>query len=238
MKWTIISVIVTLILFSCDNQEKPKVIYPKNANDETEELKKDSTLIEIADIPIHIDSTNYLIHPIGEYKMYGSRNTSYFGSSNFGSGSFSIATYNRYEITGNLHNLKFQKLNSEKLTQLTNKNIRIQSVTFLRNIFNNTGKQILIYRILDKDTNRDNKLDDKDIKTLYSSNINGTNLTKLTSDFQELIDWEVLDIKNRLYFRSVEDTNKNGKFDKKDKVHYQYVDFNKNKLKVSKYQPL
>ncbi|TQD38707.1 hypothetical protein [Haloflavibacter putidus] len=237
-KCTIISVIAILLLVSCSNEEKPKVIYPKNTNDKSKELKKDSTLIEIADMPIHIDSTKYLIHPIGEYKLYGSRNKSYFGSSNLGSGNFSISNYNRYEITGNLHNLKFQRLDSENLTQLTNKNIRIQTVTFLRNLFDNTGKQILIYRILDKDTNRDNKLDDNDIKTLYSSNINGSNFTKLTSDFQELIDWKVLDIKNRLYFRSVEDTNKNGEFDKEDKIHYQYVDFNKNKLKVNKYQPI
>ncbi len=234
-KCTIISVIAILLLVSCSNEEKPKVIY---TNDKTKELKKDSTLIEIADMPIHIDSTKYLIHPIGEYQLYGSRNKGYFGSSNLGSGNFSISNYNKYEITGNLHNLKFQTLDSENLTQLTNKNIRIQTVTFLRNLFDNTGKQILIYRILDKDTNRDNKLDDNDIKTLYSSNINGSNFTKLTSDFQELIDWKVIDIKNRLYFRSVEDTNKNGEFDKEDKIHYQYVDFSEDKLKVNKYQPI
>lgn len=225
-------------MVSCGNEEKPKVIYPENGNAETTELKKDSTLIEIADIPIHIDSTQYLIHPIGEYEMYGTRGKSYFGSSNYGSGSFSISNYNRYEITGDLHNLKFQKIDSENLTTLTKQNIRIKSITFLRDIFDNTNKQILVYRILDKDSNRDNKLDDNDINTLYISNIDGTNFTKLTAEFQELIDWKVIEIMNRLYFRSIEDTNKNGEFDKEDKVHYQYVDFNLDKLKVTEYQPI
>lgn len=238
MRYIIILAFTSLFITSCGNEEKPKVIYPEHGNAETTELKKDSTLIEIADIPIHIDSTQYLIHPIGEYKIYGKRGKSYFGSSNYGSGSFSISNYNRYEITGDLHNLKFQKIDSENLTTLTKQNIRIKSITFLRDIFDNTNKQILIYRILDKDSNRDNKLDDNDINSLYISNIDGTNFTKLTAEFQELIDWKVLEIMNRLYFRSIEDTNKNGEFDKEDKIHYQYVDFNLDKQKVTEYQPI
>lgn len=227
-----------IILTSCRNEEKAKVIYPEDGNVEVTEFKKDSTLIQIADIPIHIDSTQYLIHPIGEFKIYGKRGKSYFGSSDYGSGSFSISNYNRYEITGDLHNLKFQKIDSENLTTLTKQNIRIKTITFLSDIANNTNKQILVYRILDIDSNRDNKLDDNDINTLYISNIDGTNFTKLTAEFQELIDWKVLEIMNRLYFRSIEDTNKNGEFDKEDKIHYQFVDFNLDKLKVTEYKPI
>ena len=238
MKNIIILGITLIILTSCGNDEKPKVIYPENEEIQTTELKKDSTIIEIADIPIHIDSTKYLIHPIGEYRMYGSRGKVYFGSSSYGSGSFSITNYNRYEITGNLHNLKFQQLDSDNLTSLTTKNIRIKSITFLRDIFDNTKKQILIYRVLDKDTNRDNELDDNDVETLYISNIDGSEFEKLTSEFQELIDWKELGIKNRIYFRSIEDTNKNEEFDKDDKVHYQYVDFNKDKRIVKEYKPI
>ena len=238
MRNIIILGITLIFLTSCGNDEKPKVIYPENKEIETMELKKDSTLIEIADIPIHIDSTKYLIHPIGEYRMYGSRGKVYFGSSSYGSGNFSITNYNRYEITGNLHNLKFQQLDSDNLTLLTTKNIRIKSITFLRDIFDNTKKQILIYRVLDKDTNRDNELDDNDVETLYISNIDGSQFEKLTSEFQELIDWKELGIKNRIYFRSIEDTNKNGEFDKDDKVHYQYVDFNNDKRIVTEYKPI
>ncbi len=236
MKHIIILIFTTFLIISCGN-EKPKVIYPENGNTQTAEIKKDPTLIEIADIPIHIDSTQFLIHPIGEFKLYGTRGKYYFGSSNYSSGGFSISNYNRYEITGDLHNLKFQKIHSEDLTTLTKQYILIKSITFLQEIFINTGKQILVYRVLDKDTNRDNKLDDKDINTLYISNIDGTNFTKLTAEFHELIDWKVLEDMNRLYFRSIEDTNKNGEFDKEDKVHYKYVDFNLDKVKVTEYEP-
>ncbi|WP_115461008.1 hypothetical protein [Winogradskyella aurantiaca] len=238
MKKTLQILISIALLTSCGNIEKPKVIYEENQNVGTAELKRDSTLIEIADIPIHIDSTTYLIHPIGEYKIYGSRGKSYFGSSSSGFGTFAISNYNRYEITGDLYNLKFQELNSENLSSLTSKNIRIKSVSFLRDVFDNNKKQFLVYRILDSDTNKDNELDDTDIKSLYISNIDGTNFQKLTAEFQELIDWKVIPIKNRLYFRSIEDSNKNGEFDKEDKIHYQYVDFNKNEIKVTEYKPL
>lgn len=237
MRNIIILGITIIFLSSCGNDEKPKVIYPENENIETTELKKDSTLIEIADLPIHIDSTDYLIHPIGEYKIYGSR-SNYFSSSSYGSGSFSVSGYNRYEISGNLYNLKFEELNSEMTRMLTDKNIRIKSVSFLNEIFEKTGEQILVYRVLDKDTNRDKKLNGFDISTLYISNINGTNFTKLTSDFHELIDWKVIPIKNRLYFRSAEDSNKNGAFDKEDKIYYQFIDLSDKQWKVKQYIPI
>jgi hypothetical protein len=69
------------------------------------------------------------------------------------------------------------------------------------------------------DTNKDGKLDTSDIKALYLSKISGEKFTKISSDFQELIDWKLIE-SNRLYYRTVEDTNKNGQFDKKDVVIY------------------
>lgn len=237
MKNLVILVFTIIFLTSCGNDEKPKVIYLENGKIENQELKKDSTMIEIADLPIHIDSTKYLIHPIGEYEIYSGSRSSYFSSSGYGSGSFSFSQYRSYEITGNLSNLKFEEIESEVTRMLTDKNIRIKSVRFLNKIFEKTSEQILVYRILDKDTNQDNKLNDFDISTLYISNIDGTKFTKLTTEFHELIDWEVLPIKNRLYFRSIEDSNKNGDFDKEDKISYQFVDLSDKEWKVKQYKP-
>jgi hypothetical protein len=53
-----------------------------------------------------------------------------------------------------------------------------------------------------------------------------------------LIDWNLIESKNRLYFRTVEDTNKNGQFDKNDVVHYNYVDLSTGEWKVSTYEPI
>jgi len=96
----------------------------------------------------------------------------------------------------------------------------------------------MAYTMFDMDTNRDGKLDTSDIKSLYLSNISGKKFTKISADFQELIDWNLIESKNRLYFRTVEDTNKNGQFDKNDVVHYNYVDLSIDEWKVSSYEPI
>jgi hypothetical protein len=41
-----------------------------------------------------------------------------------------------------------------------------------------------------------------------------------------------------MYFRTIEDINKNGAFDKDDKVHYQYLDLLSKELKVMEYKPV
>jgi hypothetical protein len=56
-------------------------------------------------------------------------------------------------------------------------------------------------------------------------------------DLQELIDWNLIDSKSRLYFRRVEDTNKMGSL-KEDVVHYNYIDLSNNEWKVSNYEPI
>ena len=239
MKYLLILGFTVILFNSCGNEEKPIVIYPENGQSENVELKKDSTLIEISDLPIHIDSTKYLIYPIGEFKMYGAGSSKiYFGSTSYYDGSFKISGFNQYEISGNLNNLKFQHIESEDLIPLTDKIIKISSVSFLRDIFNLTKRQYLVYRVWDQDTNRDKKLDNDDIETLYISKIDGTKFAKLTSEYQELIDWSTVKVKNRLYFRSIEDTNKNGEFDESDKIHYQYVNLNNEDWKVMEYQPI
>ncbi len=238
MKLFFLIISAFLILISCKNNDKPKLVHAETNKIETTILEKDSTLVEIADIPIHIDSTKYLIHPIGVYRIYESVSKFGSGYSTKQSGSFSISNYNRYEISGNLYNLKFQHIDTDKLTELTNKNLRIKSISFLRDIFENTKKQFLVYRVVDRDTNFDNKIDDFDITSLYISNIDGTEFRKLTSENRDLIDWKVIAVKNRLYFRSIEDINKNGQFEKDDKIHYQFIDFNSASLEVVDYKPI
>ena len=81
-------------------------------------------------------------------------------------------------------------------------------------------------------------MDSDDIKNLYISDINGKNFTKLSAEFQELIDWNTIESQNRLYFRTIEDINKNGAFDKDDKVHHHFVDLLSKDWKVQEYNPI
>lgn len=234
---------ITLISFWSCKEEKPtpKVIYEESKPKITETKKIDTTAIKIADLPILMEETQYLIHPVGDIRIYEntrySRSTSY-GSSKVNNFSYAISNYNPFEITGYLDNLKFQHIDSTSVYSLTDKKMQIYTVTYLQSIASKINRKILLYSLADSDTNRDGKIDQNDIKSLYLSNINGTNFLKLTEDYNEVIDWNVVEKLNRLYFRCIEDINKNGAFDKKDKVHYHFINLANDEWKAEEYFPI
>lgn len=231
---------IAVVLFaSCKKEvdEKPKVIYENTSKTAKTEVKIDTAQIAVADLPIHLQGTNYLIHPIGDLNVFGSSSKGRYDSgSNVNDISFKISNYGENEITGYLRNFKFQEIGSDSLKTLTDKPVLIQTATYLKAVADKTKQQILVYTLADMDTNKDGKLDANDIRSLYISDISGKKFTKISADFQELIDWTLLESKNRLYFRTIEDTNKNGEFDKNDVVHYHYL--NLTDWKVSNYNPI
>ena len=237
-KFTILSITATIILLgSCKGEtEKPKVIY-EDAKNTVKEIVKDTTQIKIADLPIYMEGSNCLIHPIGDYRIYDRNSKMSYGSTS-GEGSFTISNTSEFEITGYLSDLKFQTIGSDSLKSLTDKPILIQRATYLKAKFDNSKQKFMIYVLSDSDTNKDGKLDSNDIQSLYISRQTGEKFTKLSIAFQELLDWNFIEIQNRLYFRTIEDINKNGEFDKSDKVHYQFVNLSNNDWKVESYEPI
>jgi hypothetical protein len=232
-----IVLVALFILISCKDAEKtkPKVTYVESKTNVVPKL--DTTQIRIADLPILMEGTQFLLHPIGEVRVYDGSNRGSYGSSSTSKMSYAISNYNRFEITGYLQNIHFQHVDSTSVRPLTDKAVVIQTATYLNTIAEKSKKQILVYTISDLDTNKDSKLDANDIKSLYISEISGSNFLKLTPDFQELIDWDLVDAKNRLYFRATEDTNKNGGFDKDDAVFYYYVNLLDKEWKLNEYKP-
>ena len=96
----------------------------------------------------------------------------------------------------------------------------------------------MIYSIYDRNTNAYNRLDSNDLQTLYLSKIDGYRFTKIPPELHELIDWKIIKFQNQLYYRTLEDIDKNGTFDKKDKVHYFFIDFDQDELKPEAYNLL
>ena len=234
-KYILLAFAVSIV--ACKKQETPKVIYDETKSSNTSATKIDTSSIKIADLPILMEGTKYLIHPVGDIRVYDDFSKVY-GSSKTSQGSYAISNYNRFEITGYFDNLKFQHIDSTKVMALTDKKVQIQTVTFLNTIAEKSKSKILVYTLVDSDTNKDGKIDQNDIKSLYISNINGTGFTKLSLDLQELVDWNIIEVQNRLYFRCIEDINKNGAFDKKDKVHYNFVNLLADEWKVEEYIPI
>lgn len=225
-----------VFLVSCKKEapEKPKVTYDTTSKPKTE-VKIDTTQIEIADLPLQIPGTNYLIFPVGDLNVYGGASR---GNESSNDVRFRISNYSENEIAGYLRNLKFQQVGTDSLKALSDKPLLIQTATFLKTVADKTKQQILVYTLADMDTNKDGKLDASDIKSLYLSEISGNRFVKMSSDFQELIDWNLVESQNRLYFRTIEDTNKNGEFDKNDILHYHFIDLSNKDWKVSDYDPI
>jgi len=236
MKRILFTFSLVATLMSCKEEtETPKVIYEEGKT-KVEAETRDTSSIKVADLPILMEGTKYLIHPIGDVRVYES-NSKVYGSSKTNQVSYAISNYNRFEITGYFDNLNFQHIDSTNVKPLTDKKIQIQTATFLDGIAAKTKKQIIVYTLVDSDTNKDGKINQNDIRSLYLSTISGDNFTKLSEEFQELIDWNIIETQNRLYFRCIEDINKNGAFDKKDKVHYHYVNLLADEWKVEVYTP-
>ena len=235
MKNIFFFLIVSLAFVSCkkEEQEKPKVIYETQPKSQAKP-QVDTSKADIADLPVHMEGTNFLIFPVGDMNFF--KKQGYASSKGDKNISYTISNYGEYEITGYLDNLKFQEIGKDTIYALTDKNVLIQSATYLKNHADKTKQQLLVYMLQDIDTNKDNKLDINDIKSLYISSIDGKNFTKLTEDFQELIDWKYVPAKNGIYFRAVEDTNKNGEFDSNDKIVYSFVNLTSKEWKAEEFQ--
>ena len=236
MNRIITSIFLLFAFISCKQEkETPKVIYDESKS-QVENKVKDTASFKVADLPILMEGTKYLIHPVGDIRVYDA-DSKVYGSSKTNQVSYAISNYNRFEITGYFDNLNFQHIDSTTIKPLTNQKIQIQTATFLDGIATKTKKQIMVYTLVDSDTNKDGKINQNDIRSLYLSTASGEKFTKLSEEFQELIDWNIIEAQNRLYFRCIEDINKNGAFDKNDKVHYHFVNLLDNDWKVEVYSP-
>lgn len=238
MRIALVSIVAAICLFwSCkETPDQPKVIYAEETV-ETEEKPVDTAQIRIADLPIFIEGTHHILHPIGDVRVIEGRSKSSYGSASTSRVSYSVSNYNRFELVGFLQNIHFQHLDSTSVKALTNRQVLIQTATFLSSVFERNKTALFVYTVCDRDTNRDGKIDANDIKSLYISKGNGDDFTKISPDVQELVDWHVIDKLNRLYFRTIEDTNKNGDFDKNDRVHYYYAHL-QHPWDVVEYNPL
>ncbi|SEQ06418.1 hypothetical protein [Flavobacterium urocaniciphilum] len=220
----------SVMIFSCQ-QEKPKPKVKYNNTKETKSPQRDTSKLEVADLPIQFEGSNVLIYTIGNLTLGDiNKKGTYESTSYEGVAGFNVSNSMDNEITGYLQNMKFQAIGSDSLHVLTDKVMLIERVSFVKN------NKMLIYILADSDTNQDGVIDSNDIKSLYISSELGENFTKISTDLQELLDWKHIEAANKIFFRTVEDANKNGEFDKNDKIHYHFLNLKDNK--VSEYFPL
>jgi hypothetical protein len=99
-----------------------------------EKISKVDSTQAISDLPIQMEGTDYLIHPVGDLRVYERGSKARYGSSSVIDLSFTISNYGENEITGYLQNLKFQKTDSDSIRPLTDKPALIQTATYLKSV--------------------------------------------------------------------------------------------------------
>lgn len=228
----------TSLMLSC-TQDKPKINHERLIDTIAvlDDRLKDSTKVLVADLPIQFDSTDVLLFAIGLVDLQDRGSLIKGSSGSYSSSDFSSGYFNSDNLTGDFINIVFQNKDGSERA-LTDKKMRIRRVMFLREIFTLTKNAYLIYSVSDRDTNGDQTLDYQDLEALYISNIDGTAFKKLNKELHELYDWSSVKGQRKLYFRTLEDKNKDGLLNNKDKFHYYYIDFSKEEYAIIEYNPV
>ena len=235
-KMTRILIVFGIAILACScGQERLKINH--GAVDTTsvvDDRIKDTTRVLASELPVRFDSTDVLLFTIRfidleERERY---NPGYYSSS----GTVSVYS-NGDNLVGNFINIIFQD-NSGNERKLTDKKILIRKLDFLRDIFRKTKTGYLLYSVTDRDSNGDNELTHSDLEALYISKIDGSAFTKLTKELHDLYDWGLVKGQNKIYFRTLEDQNKDGILNNKDKFHYYFIDLSGDKHSVTEYNPV
>ncbi len=236
-------IIVCLMQISCF-QKHPKIDYStKNDSITLNKVVNDTSKVLIAELPVYFDSTDILVHPIGMETIEKKQSNRMMDMDSYSKSEYRNPGFNVYAmqadyITGNMMNLVFENIKSGNQRLLTNKVINISSVQYLRELSHKIKRDYVIYTINDKDMNNDGKLNDLDINSLYISKLDGTEFNKISNQYHEYKGGKLIIQELRYYYRTIEDINKDGLFNKEDKYHYFYIDFTINPYKNVEYFPL
>ncbi len=220
-----------IFAMACTNTDKPKVVYEQDTT--ATGLIIDTTAVPMANLPIHFDSTDYLIFVVGKAQSYGRDSKFYIGSGSSNEESFSVGYFDGQSVRGDIDNIKFQHIDSVHIRELTTEQIKIRSFHLIQ-----TTANIILLEVIDKDTNKDHELTYEDVVSLYMANSNGTKFKKLSINGHQLLDWKLMTAANRVYFRTIEDVNRNGEFDSKDAFHHYFVSLKTEDFEAVEIYPL
>ncbi|HWA32939.1 MAG TPA: hypothetical protein VG737_02360 [Cyclobacteriaceae bacterium] len=238
MPKAIFGVSVFMLLISCA-EDKPKIDY-ENSLDTASVIDtgiKDTTKILVSELPVKFDSTETLLFAIGLVDLQERGGYSKIGSNSYSPSDIASSYFDHDYLIGNFINIVFQAPDGKE-RKLTDKRIRIVSVNFLRPIFKKENTAYLLYTLYDRDSNNDNQLDHSDLEALYISKLDGSDFRKLSKELHEFYDWRLLEGENRIYFRTLEDKNKDGRLNNKDKFHYYRIEFSGQNYSLSEYNPV
>ncbi|MBW4606637.1 MAG: hypothetical protein KME22_05270 [Hassallia sp. WJT32-NPBG1] len=140
--------------------------------------------------------------------------------------SLDSSAYSEKEIE--LYNIIFSNKKNGESHLLINKKAIISSFDFLEK--KEAGKpstRFWLYRIIENDTNKDNKLNSQDAIIGYISDSSGRNLQQVTPNNTQLISWTIVQSVGAIFLKIIEDSDNDKKFTEQDKINFIKVNLNK-----------
>ena len=107
-----------------------------------------------------------------------------------------------------IRNLLFYDMNTQKSYPLVLDSLHILSFALHREF----ERDMIFYRVVKKDLNKDGKYDNLDPVMLYISDLNGENFTQITPEDEQFIDYTFYAATNTILIKTVIDSDKNLKF--------------------------
>jgi len=237
IRFIVLFELVTLFV-SC-GQDKPTIDYNKSMDTTSmvDDIPGDTTKMIVSELPVKFDSTDVLLFPIGLVNLQERGGYSKMGSDSYSSADIASSYFGNDDLTGNFINIIFQDKGGNE-RKLTDKKVKIRSVNFLRNVFDKTKTGYLLYSVSDRDSNGDKELNYSDLEALYISKVDGSDFKKLSRELHEFYDWNWIKGESRIYFRTLEDKNKDGELNNQDQFHYYHIDFSGDSYAVTEYNPV
>ena len=188
-------ILVILLLSGCT---KPHQVIQQVTAKEHEHAG-DENIKLIAELPVKIDSSDYLVFPVTALNS-GKRTSKV---------SYTITKYyeNYYE------NFIFQNTKNGETHFITEKPVKIISYQQLKNENNNPDK-VLIYEVIDN--LRPNDPERPEITSLYLSSIDGKTFTRVSKEKHDVRNWVYIPQLKKVFFNTVVDKNNDNQFDEKD----------------------
>jgi hypothetical protein len=84
-----------------------------------------------------------------------------------------------------------------------------------------------LYKIIENDTNKDNKLNTQDAIIGYISDSSGKNLQQITPNNTQLVNWTIIQSVGAILLKVIEDSDNDKKFTERDKINFLKVNLNK-----------
>lgn len=206
-----LAIFITTFALSCESTENKK-IEQTQANTTVKPTPQPN--INYGELIIK-EQSDYLMIPVISTEQKSEKNTNYSLS----------RSYEKYNL---IYNFIFYHKQDQSNHLLFKKKVIINSFDFLETkLAGKTPTRLWLYRVIEQDTNGDNKLNYEDAIVGYISDLSGKNLIQVTPNNTQIQNFVIIPSQNALLLKIIKDSDKDKKFTAKDKTNFLRVSLDK-----------